>query len=366
MIQYTISALLAFIVGLTLWLIKKERLLLEYQIVESELFPKDEGFGKYFVCKLKNGGNKAVENIHFKFGTKLGKIESINYSKPDMVKTESQDDLFVNGKIPLLNPTEELSLTITILDANENSNAVFEARSTGVTATKKRTDLPPTYFQVILPVVALVVAISAAFTMWTSFKQSKVTNTIESIENFEELSKGLKEGEKKLIQFSTSIEDITKKSQELQKRAEKLEKERQQGKPKREQVTFSILNRAGLSSELPDLLAVSGDGLPFWKTGLFLMHSYLINRNNASKYVDALNQIANVDFIAPSSKGFILYLAGKIERQEGNTDSAISYFEKCKAETPLMYELLMTQDPAYDLNTVREELLINKKSLLNK
>lgn len=335
-------ALTALIIGLLLWQIKKERLLIEYDIVESELFPKDEGFGRYFVCKLKNSGNQAVENIIYKFGTKKGKIESVNYSKPEMFKTGSQDDLFVNGKIPLLNPKEELSLTITISEANEDSYPAFEARATGITATKKLTDIAPAYFQTILSVVILAFTISAAFVTWTSIKQSKVSNTIENIGKFE---------------------DYNKKRQELEKLSQKLKKEKQQGKPEREQIIFSILNRSGLSSELPDLLSASGDGLPFWKTGLFLMHSYLLNKKNASNYVDALNQMANVDFLAPSSKGFILYLVGKIEKQEGHTNSAIKYFEKCKTETPLMYELLMTQDPAYDLGSIRQKLLINKRNL---
>ena len=90
------------------------------------------------------------------------------------------------------------------------------------------------------------------------------------------------------------------------------------------------------------------------------MHSYLLDKRNAKKYVNVLIELANVESIAPSSKGFLLYLAGKIEKSEGNSDSAIRYFERCKKETPLMYEYLMTQDPAYDLASVKAWLTKNK------
>lgn len=145
--------------------------------------------------------------------------------------------------------------------------------------------------------------------------------------------------------------------QEDQKEREETRKRRKQGEPAREQLVFSAINRAGLSHLIPELMSISGEGLPYWKTGLFLMHSYLTDKKNYKKYVKALTLLVNKKEIAPSSKGFLLYLAGKIEKSQGNWESSMQYLERCKKETPLMYEHLMSQDPAYDLEATRQVLL---------
>lgn len=133
-----------------------------------------------------------------------------------------------------------------------------------------------------------------------------------------------------------------------------------QGAPEQEQIIFATLNRSGLSHLIPGLVNTSGDHLLFWKTGLYLIDSYLTDKSNGSKYAKALSDLANVKDIAPSSKGFLLYLTGKLEKNEGHSESAIKYFDLCKKETPLMYEYLMSQDPAYDLNSIRIWLTTHK------
>lgn len=75
--EYIIPAALAFVVGLILWLIQRERITLKYTISESKVFPKDGGKGKYFLLNLRNTGNKAIENINYKVELNLGKIESL-------------------------------------------------------------------------------------------------------------------------------------------------------------------------------------------------------------------------------------------------------------------------------------------------
>jgi len=102
-----------------------------------------------------------------------------------------------------------------------------------------------------------------------------------------------------------------------------------------------------------------GDELPYWKTGLFLMHSFLQDGENGDKYISALSSLLEQDTI-PSSSGFLAYLAGKIEQERGKRDSAIAFFDRCKAKAPLTYEHLMTQDPAYDLETLKERLRASK------
>ncbi len=82
------------------------------------------------------------------------------------------------------------------------------------------------------------------------------------------------------------------------------------------------------------------------------MDAYLTDKKNARKYVDAFDQLSRVEAIAPASKGFLLYLAKKIEKDQGNRNKANEYLERCKKETPLMYNHLMAQDPAYDLRAL--------------
>lgn len=353
MIQYIIPAALAFFVGLSLWAIKRERVALEYDIVESDLFPRDGGVGEYFVCALRNTGNRAVQDISLKIGIIEGTIDSVEYSNSQLFDINEQTTTSIKGVVPLLNPKEQISAIITIRDARDESSLKVEARAVGVTANKKSSEFIPEYFKMILPAVAVGVALLAFSSIWNTYTQSRVTKSIEKIGNFKEISKGLDESTKRLDELKNKSEKIAKDFDEIERKWEK-------GEPDREQIVFGILNRAGLSHILPGLLSISGEGLPFWKTGLHLMHSYLLDQKNAQKYIQALVQLSKVDFIAPSSRGFLLYLAGKIEKAEGNADAAIKYFEMCKKETPLMHEYLMAQDPAYDLKAIKTWLIKNR------
>lgn len=353
MIQYIIPAALAFFVGLLLWTIKRERLAIEYDIVESDCFPRDGGVGKYFVCALRNTGNRAIQDISINIVVSEGTIDSVEYSNSQLFNISEQKTTSIKGVVPLLNPKERISAIITIRDAKAESSLRIEARAVGATASKKNSEFMPEYFKMILTAVTAGVALLAFSSIWSTYIQSKVTKSIEKIGDFKELSKGIDESTKRL-------DDLKNKSEKLVKEFEDREKKMEQGEPEREQIVFSILNRSGLSHVVPGLMSISGEGLPFWKTGLHLMHSYLLDQKNAQKYVQALVQLSRVGFIAPSSKGFLLYLAGKIEKAEGNIDAAIKYFEMCKKETPLMHEYLMAQDPAYDLKAVKTWLSKNR------
>jgi hypothetical protein len=347
MLQYIIPAALAFFVGLILWFVKKERLSLDYDIVESDLFPRDGGLGKYFVCSLRNAGNRAIEDTALKIVINEGEIDSVEYSNTELLHIKEKSNTSITANIPLLNPKERVSAIITIKNAKEHSYPSIEARAVGVTASRKSNESIPGYFQSIVVALAIGITASMAFSTWNTFTQSKV---VSSIEMFGEVA-GLTE----------KIDENRKTLEELEKEADQIKIKREQGDPEREQIVLSIINRAGLSEVIPGLIAISGEGLPYWKTGLHLLHSYLLDENNSNKYVQSLLNLAEVEYIAPSSKGFLLYLAGKIEKREGHTDKAIQYLEKCKALTPLMYEHLMSQDPAYDLDSVKGWLTKNHK-----
>ena len=357
MSQYILPAVLtavfAFFVGLLLWLVKRERVALEYDVVESDAFPREGGIGKYFVCELKNTGNRAIENISFKIDVNKGVIDSIKYSSAQLYNVSEQTSSFVHGVLPLLNPKERYTAMLTIKDAEDDSNIWVEARAIGATASKKSNEALPYYSLPILVAAAAGVTISVALSGLTMLSQSRVTQSIERISDEPEFTKLLVEKKREWDEYKIKSEKQQAKLDEQDRRAN-------QGEPENAQIIFSTLNRSGLSQVVPGLISITGDGLPFWKTGLYLMHSYLLDKRNAKKYVNVLIELANVESIAPSSKGFLLYLAGKIEKSEGNSDSAIRYFERCKKETPLMYEYLMTQDPAYNLASVKAWLTKNK------
>lgn len=349
MAQYIIPAVFAFLGGLFLWLIKRERLALEYDIEESDLFPRDGGVGKYFVCKLINSGNRAIENISLNIEITEGKIDSIEYSNSQLLTEEKQTDSLLQASIPLLNPKEHVGAIITIKNAQEHSYLKIEARSVGITGRKRSTESIPQYLNAFLIAVAIGVIVSFVLSAWNSVNQSKIVSSIENIGGVSELSKRLETSKKRLEQIE---EENKRRREELKRDFDELERKRKLGEPRREQIIFSLLNRSGLSYVIPGLITISGEGLPYWKTGLHLMHSYLLDKENASKYVQALSELADEKSIAPSSKGFLLYLAGKIERAEGNVEASIRYFEACKKDTPLMYDYMMSQDPAYDLKKI--------------
>ena len=58
-----ILAVVTGIIGLIAWWIKKEKLSLGYTINESDLFPTEQGQGKYYTIKIFNDGNKVIYNI---------------------------------------------------------------------------------------------------------------------------------------------------------------------------------------------------------------------------------------------------------------------------------------------------------------
>lgn len=330
--KYLIPAILAFIGGLVLWLIKRDRRSLEYEIIESEIFPRDTGTGKYFVIKLKNNGNKPISDTELRITFESGNVESLNFSNDDLVSNIEKESNYVKGSIPLLNPSEILSITITTIDANVQTKPEIQARAVGVTASEKRKgDSIPDYVQNILAAIAVGVAATILFTTWITFRQ---TTTVKSIDELKD-----------------KIANVGEKSDELKE----LVKKRELGAPDTEQIIFGILNRAGLGHLVPKLVC-TGAQIEYWKTGIFLVHSFLVDQENSKKYFSAMEQLIEIDKMSPASKGFNLYLLGKMHHLSGNSKEAISYFEQCKNATPLMYEHLMNQDPAYDLRELQKYL----------
>ena len=64
-----ITAVLSVLVGLILWRVQRERLSIEYDLIESDTVPREHGVVRYFVLKLWNSGNKPVQKLemHYTF-----------------------------------------------------------------------------------------------------------------------------------------------------------------------------------------------------------------------------------------------------------------------------------------------------------
>jgi len=332
MTKYIIPAILAFCGGLLLWIIKRDKVSMEYEVIESEIFPRDTGNGKYFVIKINNGGNKPVADTALKLVFNSGEIESVNFSNEDLLKDVDKDNCQVKAIIPLLNPKEHLSITITTINADANTKPVVQARAVGVTAVeKKKGEALSTYAMNILSAIAVGVAITALFSAWNSYKQINTVKTIDEIKN--------------------ELVIVGKKSADIEESIQ----QRKLDDPKTEQIVFAILNKAGIGYVFPDLVC-SGGQIEYWRTGIFLMHSFLIDQQNAEKYISAMTQLVEIEEYSASSKGFNLYLLAKMYHFIGNSEKAITYMELCKNQTPSMYEYLINQDPAYDLVKIQTHL----------
>ena len=219
--------------------------------------------------------------------------------------------------------------------------------------------------QNILVAIFLGVAISVGVSTYSSYRTSKITKSITNIENFGEISERITESNKGILEkfdkeLAQKIEDLKSKSKERDKQWGLEKQENEQGKPKAEQLVFAIFNRSGLSHLYPDLVG-SAESVAYWKTGLFLMSSFLVDEKNRDKYISAAESLVEIKEMAPSSLGFNMYLLAKMEHFSGNKDNTIKWLELCKKTTPLMYEHLMTQGPAYDLEQLRQYLLAKQK-----
>jgi len=325
---YLIPAVLTFLVGLALWIIRRERKLLEYEVIASEPFPHGARTGKYFIIRLRNSGNTPVQDTRLRVSFSQGTIESARCSDDRLVTDLRTEGSELECTYPLLNPGERLALTVTAVGDRDISPPEVMARSLGVTATARREDSLSPYVTMVTSVVIVAGATTVLLVFWSSRQQAHIQESIA-----------------KLAQSSPQVWEA-----KLEKQKAELERERREeaeGRPDSPQVVFAILNSAG-PSHLMARLIETGQDVTYWKTGLLLVHSFLLDQSNGTKYVGALEQLVATP-MAASSLGFNLYLLAKIEKFRGNRDKAVNYLERCKKETPLMYEHLMRQDPLYDL-----------------
>ena len=348
MSQYIIPALLSLVVtitgGIILWFFKKKRLVLEYELIESECFPQKGKLGKYFVIKLLNSGNHPISDIDYSITFANPVIDSYKFSEPTIAKVTSETSTEIKSHISLLNPDEEVSLTITTIGHNGSDIPKVIARAYGVTAVRAQKNKAHELSSIFSIGVALLTIIISLTVFWTSLNQTKLSTTLIGI-------KGNTES------YMDSVSNILK---EQVKKLEELDllvrKNYEEGKPETGQIFFSILNIAGLGHLYPKL-AFTGDELSNWKTGIFLMNSFLVDQKNKDKYIEAMKGLLSQTNMMPASRGFNLYLLAKMLQFIGNTADANRYLEECKKETPQMYQHLMSQDSSYDLKIIQRVLI---------
>jgi len=175
---------------------------------------------------------------------------------------------------------------------------------------------------------------------FTNSRQAKQLS--ESISNLGAVSKNIEALQAK---SSSSLDDLRKSIDDSAA-----------GKPETPQVIFAIMNHSGLAYRFPEMVASSHE-LSYWGAGVFLMDAFLADEPNRSKYIAAMQALVDTPEMAPSSRGFDLYLLGKMEQFRGQNERAARWFDKCRERAPQMYEFLMAQDSAYDLKSVPEYMV---------
>lgn len=364
----TIAAVLAFGFALILWQLEKDRLALEYEVTESAQFPRGTVIGKYFIVSLQNSGNKSVDHIALQVTFDSDVIESMQFSEPSMVSGISQSASDVSAQVPLLNPEESISVTITTSGRVIPQTPRVAARAAGVTARRRSEgglwhQIAPLFYTLI-GVMCFGILV-AFFGYYRAFKTSA---SISRLENLGDVSQRIEKSGEKLAESVESIktnwqEKFAKEREtfeaKLEEQQRKLKEERvrqEKGEPERHQKIFTLMNRAGLTGDFIQSAVSSDDGLSYWGCGLLLLRAFLTDEENRERYVLAMEGLVTQSEMAPSSKGFNLYLLGKMEQFRGNTPAAVKWFGRCRDETPLMFEHLMAQDSAFDLATLEQDL----------
>jgi hypothetical protein len=332
--QYFIPAMLAFLGAVILWVVKRQRKELEYEIVASEPFPHGAKTGKYHVIRLRNSGNVAIQDARFAVGFEQGTIESSRWSDARLVADVNTGESRLECAIPLLNPRENIALTITTLGDHQLSSPKVEARAVGVTATAKTDERTASTLSVIAGVASVAALATSGFMYWMLSQRADIQRSIDT------------------LRWSQPgrLSGLEKRTAEL----EQARREESEGKPDSAQIIFAILNRAGVG-HLTSQIVAAGQNVTYWGTGLLIVDSFLLDEENGQKYVTALEELVKSP-MAASSLGFNLYLLSKVERFRGNAAKATDYLDRCKKETPLMYQHLVEQDQYFDLKLLQKQL----------
>lgn len=361
--KYIIPAILSLVVGVALWYIQRDVVSLVYEVVESTSFPYEDSEGRFFVITVQNDGTKPIQNTNIEIAFQSGSIVTSRFSPDKLISNVNQDSQSIKGIMPLLNPREKISATVTTKNHGPISSPTVVARAVGVTATRKA---EVSVYQLLVKILVPSLIVILFFTIlsaWNNFRQSRVEVSLGGIsQKSAELESYIKEKDTLREKWQREAEErdrehdkLMKELQARQKKDEEEMEDRAKGKPDREQLIFAILNRSGLSHLFPRLMEL-GEGIIYRNTAYLLLHEFLLDQEHADKYVAALEQLISCEHMAAQSKGVALYLLAKIERHRGNEERDKHFLKRCESETPLMYTHLMTYDDYYDLKSLQQAL----------
>jgi len=245
--NYLIPAILAFLFALLLWLIKRDRFLMVYDLSESDIFPSNSRNGKYYILKVKNRGNKAIEDTSVKFQLTNCEILKYSNSEPRLIENESNTLKKYECKIPLLNPKEIIQFTITTESDSEFDAPQIKLRGKGVNGQLESSiDYNSILNSIIAPIaVSIIVGILGTTLLQKAlFKDDSGQNEI--IEQLNEVKSTLK-----VDSVNTQLNILKKQNSEL----DSLIALRKKGLPEREDDVFIVFNKTGLSGLFPKYIA---------------------------------------------------------------------------------------------------------------
>jgi hypothetical protein len=303
-IKELVTIATTIVTGLTIAYFQRIRLRLNYYVTETESYDSNYGYLKFYTVKIYNPGSKMVEAVNFKTSFSDGKIDKITDN--DLIKDLKISDNNLSFNVDYIVSKENLSFTITIKEAKKGASKseikirAKDAKITEKTNSKNKLDGGSFFVGIV---VGMVVFLAVDY-------------------------------------FTTPDPEV------IPPKADKIEN------------VFSILNHSQLSYIFPQIIN-SNDDMSYVGTAFYLTHSYLIDTLNHERYVRALKLLSQIDDISLNSKGAIYYLIFKIRKRENNNIESDIYLQKCKQETPFMYNQLMEQDQYYDLDSLRNAIIKN-------
>jgi len=287
------------VILLTSWLIwrSRERQSLRYIITESDFFPTDKGQGKYYAIKIVNDGKKVIKNINAIITVTNAEINIVteNSDIPNMQKEGNQ----IKFSLDRLHKNREVNFVITTKAASETSQLVPKIEGEDIAATEGKHPVKNSDW-----ITAAIFSLIIGFIGGGYYVRHEVESPDSKFDKIQEV--------------------------------------------------FTILNKAEISHVFPKTIQ-AGDQT-YVATAFCITHAYLQDPANRAKYVSALKKISALN-ITGSSKGTIYYLIYKINTHGKNSVEATEYLDKCKNETPDIYEYLSAQDKYYNLDSLQKQLM---------
>ena len=140
-INFSIVAL-AFIGGVVLWSILKERLSLEYCVYKADSFSREGGAVNFYNCWITNNGNRELENITLIISLNGGVIDSVKFINSELLRLNDQGGSSIKATVPLLKPNEKVGALISIKNPEDRSPLQIDAKAAGVIAKERVFDEP--------------------------------------------------------------------------------------------------------------------------------------------------------------------------------------------------------------------------------